>query len=48
MSQLTRLFPTSLFGLLVSPRGAVPERRDEVQHLAFLFPEEPSRVLCRA
>ncbi|MGH7742930.1 MAG: TetR family transcriptional regulator, partial [Candidatus Eiseniibacteriota bacterium] len=43
----THLFLTSLFGVLVSPRGALAERRDELQQLAALFLEEPNRARRR-
>ena len=42
-AQATHLFLTSLFGVLVSPRESVLERRDELQQLALLFLEEPNR-----
>jgi len=42
--QATHLFLTSLFGLLVSPRGPLVERRDELHQLSRLFLEEPRRA----
>ena len=44
----THLFLTSLFGVLVSPRGALRERRDELCQLASLFLEQPDRPRRRA
>jgi AcrR family transcriptional regulator len=44
----THLFLTSLFGVLVSPRGALRERRDELRQLASLFLEQPDRPRRRA
>lgn len=43
----THVFLTSLFGLLVSPHGALAERRDELQQLASLFLESPKRAARR-
>jgi TetR/AcrR family transcriptional repressor of uid operon len=43
----THLFLTSLFGVMVSPHGALAERRDELQQLASLFLEEPTRARRR-
>jgi AcrR family transcriptional regulator len=39
----THLFLCSLFGLLVSPRGPLAQRRDEMEQLASLFLEAPAR-----